>query len=345
LHFIYNNLKTSSKIFFAYIICGLYTILPFIKLSNPMIIILCFTFTTAMAFNSLYLYNKRAYSCVATRSVKQIYTLFFLCCLTMMLTSVVYSIFYPGYYNSGYLLLDLCAMLTLFSGLAFINPSREKDIEKGLFFIGGISCFVGLYALFQTDFNIAANVYSRINVFYIQYGLWKTMECWPFLIIFILFRYQSMKFRKSRAIIAFICSLEYFVLSLVFLKRVVFFDIIVLLLVIILANRLSFIRVFRITFFITAGVMVPYLLVSYYFHYDLLKSVLDTLARFDNVTISNFDRFVEFKNLFQQFDLSFLLFGRGFASIHDGPGFGNLHLGLLNYIFKGGFLLFGIMHY
>lgn len=335
--------RIKIRYFIAYTVAGLYTIATFIKVSPVMGLTPCFIFAVVIGIKSLCSFRKPWMMGVLTRSVKQTYLLLLICCLSMMFTSVCYMLWDPEHYQFGIVVMDICAMMTLLSGMAMAIPHQENSMEKVLFMIGGLSCLVGLYALTQCNFDAAVIAKRRVNILNIQYGLWKTMECWPFLILFLTLRNKTMEHRRRKIYITVFCTLEYVVLSQVFLKRVVFFDMACLLLVILLANRLSLMKLWKPILLAVVIACFAYFFITSSLHYDLVTIIKNTMNRFDGTTVAEFDRLVEFKDLFQQFDPTFLIWGRGFGSVQDGPGGGNLHLGLLNYIFKGGLLLAGVM--
>jgi hypothetical protein len=82
-----------------------------------------------------------------------------------------------------------------------------------------------------------------------------------------------------------------------------------------------------------------------YFTGDLVLSLFDaTYNRIESTSedISGFDRFIESENYLKDVTAFQLVFGTGFASTHQGLGKEAyaLHVGWINFIFKGGIIFF-----
>lgn len=327
----------------AYFISALYTLALFLNLSPAIVLVgltfFCF-YTVFISEKQLTKKNRYIRSCSELVKFRNSIVI---CSLIMIMSGVIYRIKMPGSYNVGAFVIDICAIMTLLSGLAFCDLDNEEIIEVSLFLLTFFACIIGVWALIKSNFRIISVSDRGNNVGQIQYSLWKLMEFWPFALIFLFFRYKEMSHRKKKLICAIICTIEYFVLSQLFMKRVIFFDAAVLAFVLMLVYREKKVKIIRIIVSCGIGILIIYFFIKVIFNYDLVQIINITLSRFQNQNLKDFDRFVEFINLFNQFGYSFIFTGRGFGSVQSGPGGVNLHIGILNYLFKGGVVFFLIM--
>lgn len=281
---------------------------------------------------------------VVISSCKVKYQLGIWCIVVLMIiTSLIYRSIYSTYGNIGYYIIDILAVITLLCGDAFIIDESIETFENLVFTIGFISCIIGVFALTVSNFQVVVISDRRENTRYIQYYLWKLMEIWPYLIVITVLRWKDNRKNKFKLAITIVLAIEYFILSVLFLKRVVYFDIAVLLLIAILVNTSHRKQLLKTLVYICTILLGVYLMAKYLFSFDIMPYISLTFSRFDNNNISEFDRFKEFTNLFDQFDWEFVITGMGFGSAQNGPGGGHLHLGLLNLIFKGGIPFFLII--
>ena len=132
-----------------------------------------------------------------------------------------------------------------------------------------------------------------------------------------------------------------FALNLLFLKRFILVDSIILLIVILIINSFrNQKKISNLRLIISLSVVI--VIVSL-FNIDMFKSLFE--ATFNRIETSSddlagFDRWVESKNYLKEASFIKLIFGNGFTSAHYGLGKESfaLHIGWINFIFKGGFI-------
>lgn len=276
-----------------------------------------------------------------SRSVYSFRTGILICFILMFFSSLFNLLIGTDGYELGYVIIDCLAIMILYIGPCYVDESIEENFERWIFFLGGIACIIGFYAMVLSNFRIS-NINERAtNTLQLQYYLWKLMECWPFLLINLILRFDKAKRYPIRMVITAVLFLEYVILSLLFMKRMVFFDMLVVVVVSVLSYRANFIKLMRRALLPTLIVFVLFLIGKRVFSFDVNNILQLTLNRFDNdETITEFDRLTEFYDLFDQFGYRFLIAGMGIGSSHSRAGGVNLHMGLLNFIFKGGLPLF-----
>lgn len=254
----------------------------------------------------------------------------------MLLDSAINMYSIPNRYDVTYVFLDLGTMVLSLSGLTLHN-SPPGTLKRYLLFLGIVGVVCGLISLSLSDFSAGAIINRDMNTWKPQYVLWFTLFPWPFLLIYkIVYRKELGPLMST---IAVLCTFLYFALGMLFQKRIILLEILFMGCIYIILNRDHLTRVAKaISMALVVCIIMASILASV-LHFDIIQSIEGTIARTKGESFKGFDRFVEFKDLFSQFSGSFLLVGTGLGSNQTGPGRGNVHIGWLNFIFKGGFVL------
>ncbi|WP_459930739.1 hypothetical protein [Desulfosporosinus burensis] len=255
----------------------------------------------------------------------------------MFLMTLIYSAFNIGNYSISTLIQDMISMAVFSSGFLLTTKKNSNDqyIIKFLKFIGIIAIISGLIAISYANFSLGRDD----NIWKPQYIWWGLLYPWSYLL---LYKFIMQKTSAFWNVLAYGSMVMYCVLGLLFGKRVVIFELAIVLLIIIIATkRRSYILKMFKTGAVTMGLIFLGVFASHYiFDLNLINLFEDTWLRLSSDSIQEFDRFEEFKNIFRQYPYSIIITGAGLGSFHDGPGGINLHIGWLNFIFKGGILFF-----
>ena len=219
--------------------------------------------------------------------------------------------------------------------LVFTKKSVDFVLSKYIKFISIIAIIAGVIAIYYADFST-----GRIsNVWQPQYILWRLLFPWSYLI---LYKFTIKNSNRILSIVAYTTSALYFILGFLFGKRILLYEAIVIIILILLINKQKgIIKKFIKPIISVMGLLIVTLIISnYVIDIDLSTLFRSTITRYDNLSIGNFDRIEEFKNIFLEYPYSILLTGAGLGSYFHGPGVVSLHIGWLNFMFKGGILLF-----
>lgn len=196
----------------------------------------------------------------------------------------------------------------------------------------GIIAFVYIMAVSNIDLATALKRgYTWTEIFFYAPIFWAVIP-----VVILSFLYEKY---LTLVLIYWGCAI---VLNLLFLKRAILVDSLLLMLAILFINYhkekklVSGVKLFFIATIIIGG--------SLYFFSNAIISLFDaTNQRMESTSedLSTFDRFIESKNYFGQATFSEVLVGAGFSGQHDGLGKTSnaLHVGWSNFLFKGGFLL------
>lgn len=244
--------------------------------------------------------------------------------------------------NSSILIVDIISMLLFISGVIFAPPSRHKYIKGIYVFFGIFGVIGGTIGIFLGDFSATSVALRDLNTWSPAYYLWFSLFPWSALIIYSLL--SSKKTNTFRFVfLAYSNAILYFTLGVLFFKRVVLIEILLILFIFIIKNRGMY-NFFRTIIFITAalGIIMAFMIL---FKIELTVFVSNTISRITNQSISSFDRLLEYKNATSSFTIYEYLFGKGYGSYHYGLGWahGNLHIGWLNFIFKKGGIAFFLL--
>lgn len=257
----------------------------------------------------------------------------------MFLMTLVYSLFNVGDYTISTVIQDIMSMIMLNSGavLTVKMNYNDENIIKYLKFIGVIAIVSGLISFSYADFSLGRDA----NVWQPQYIWWGLLFPWSYLL---LYRVIMKKNNVFWNVMAFGSTVMYIVLGLLFGKRVVLFDLAIILFIIVIATKKrSFMTKIIKTGMITLCILLLGVFASQYiFDFKLIDLFNSTWIRITSDSIQEFDRLNEFKNVLVEYPYSIIITGAGLGSYHSGPGGINLHIGWLNFIFKGGILYFAL---
>lgn len=279
----------------------------------------------------LNLFNKSKYSLCKR------YALLLLMLTVWMLLITLFNISFGfGDYSLSRIIQDLISMIILTSG--FILASLKKNelfLKKYLKLITIIALISGLIALYYADFSLGRD----LNVWKPQYIWWGLLFPWSYILI-----YKSIVMNKSKrwAIVSYFLMILYITLGVLFGKRIVFYELLVVISVILIAkqNKNFIWTLLKSTRILVVFSMLLFLSSLFFSDINLISNIQQTLDRFTDLSVSNFDRFDEFANVFNEYPITFIFTGTGLGSQHTGPGGINMHIGWLNYIFKGGLMYF-----
>lgn len=196
----------------------------------------------------------------------------------------------------------------------------------------GILGFIYAIAIGEIDIAVALKRgYTWTEIFFYSPLFWAVIPT-----VILAFLYEK---NIILSLAYWLCAI---VLNLLFLKRFIIVDSILLLGAILFINyhkEKKVLSAFKLIFIISILVGA-----SLYFYSDTILGLLDaTNERIVNSTddVSSFDRFVETKSHFSSISTLEIILGSGFSGQHFGLGkeANALHVGWTNFLFKGGVLL------
>ncbi|MDA8769638.1 hypothetical protein N9M75_02150 [Schleiferiaceae bacterium] len=212
---------------------------------------------------------------------------------------------------------------------SFIGVSFLFDVFK-LVALVGIVGFVYIMGTESIDLESAIRRgYTWTEMFYYASLYWAVI---PAVILSFLY--------ERKILIVVLYWIFAIILNLIFLKRFILVDSILLLLVVLFINfnkDKKLISGFKLYF-----IMASLVGLSLYFASEFIVTLFDaTNERMEFTTddVSGFDRFVEYRNYFEkEATIIDFFIGKGFSSFHKGLGKQaySLHTGWANFIFKGG---------
>lgn len=239
-----------------------------------------------------------------------------------------------GTYSLSTIVQDIISMIFLCGGFLLTDKrmSNDKVLINYLKIIGIIGLGSGIIAIFMADFSNGRTG----NGWKPQYILWGFLFPWSYLLLYkLIVKSKNTLF----TLITYGNTILYIILGLLFGKRMVIFEAMIILFLIVLTKKIRFMKkdFIRVINTIVLSVCLIFLgqqLLGFSFT-TLLSS---TLTRFNGLSLSNFDRFDEFFNVLKYYPVSTLITGSGLGSFQNGPGGINLHIGWLNYVYKGGII-------
>lgn len=243
-------------------------------------------------------------------------------------------------YQLNYFVIDLYSILLYMSGIVFAPTERHKYLKNYYLFLGIIGVVLGTIGLFTTNYTLNGVVDRNINTWTMSYYLWFSLYTWPILLTLNLLS-KNKSWRISEKFIVYSTVILYFILGLLFLKRVIVIEAALIFAIIIFKTK-GHKYLFKICGFVLIMILSVYFL-SYFTTINTSHLISLVMDRFEGQNISEFNRFVEFKNGICDFNFLNYFLGRGYGSIHFGlweQGHGNMHIAWLNYIFKGGLVFF-----
>lgn len=266
-------------------------------------------------------------------------TLLFFIGIFMFFMMLIYSIFNVGNYSVNTVVQDLMALVVLGSGFIFAKNLKhsKKFLIKYLKILGVMAIVSGIISFSYADFSGSRDD----NVWQPQYIWWGLLFPWSYLML-----YKFIIGDKSIfwTVVSYGSTIMYIVLGLLFEKRIVLFELVVILILILIATQKKtfLIKIFKKGIFSLIIIFLIVIASQKFLNFNFLDLFSDTWLRFTNDSIQEFDRLNEFTNIFEEYPYSIIITGAGLGSYHHGPGGINLHIGWLNYIFKGGILFFAL---
>lgn len=330
----------SNKLFFSFqtIVCCLYTMSRMFP-QYYLFLYFCIFLSILILFFKYIKYRKNI-NLIGTKKYilsLELLLIYLSCC------GLINTLLYDSY-NRIQFIVDFFILLFFLSNAYYISGvvEKEKMIFYAIRFGGILGLLFGMISIINADFTygIARGVNTGSTI---QYTSWYQLFAWPYYLFLIAF-YKD-KCKKIDYILAFSVTFLYLLLGLVFQKRVIFIEIVLLIIIILIFKKILKISTW---INITIGILIFMIIIftiNKYFDLNIKGMIDNIIYRYDEVLSGDqdYDRMVEFKNLFQQYDIVTLILGTGFGSTQIGPGGGNIHIGWLNYFFKGGILLF-ILH-
>ena len=273
-----------------------------------------------------------------------IFFIFWICLTVLMIIiGLLTETIYQGSYSK-----DLGTFILFAGGIIFSNKLGLKFLIKILIFCAILAIIVGIYSLFFIDFNLIS-VYERsLNTWELPYFCWRLLELWPILL------FAAVFYKKKYSFISITVSILYIILGLSFLKRNIFFQMIVfsaIVMIGIFRKKIFYIEkikntcifIIKIILFLTILLIIINLFLPNV--YQKINNLINlTIERIQDQDFSNFNRFNEIKGMFKDFDIFQIIFGKGIGKTQNYLGFPipiyHIHIGWGNLIFKGGILLF-----
>ncbi|HAS92694.1 MAG TPA: hypothetical protein DCS12_10860 [Clostridiales bacterium] len=265
-----------------------------------------------------------------------------------MLFSIICMVFISLYnsgigksnYHSYTTIVDIVSMAMYTSGIIFTAKNSRMYTYKILLVLGAIGVVNGTLAIFSGDFT----AFDRSNTWTNSYILWFSLFPWLALLVFSLFKLKQLSLLEK--VITYFSTLLYLVLGMLFLKRIVLFEL--LLIVFVTGFAQGYGRFFKRGFIILIFSTIFLYIGDSLLDLNIMKYFELTINRFNEFdTVGGFNRVEEFTVGLSGFGLLDYLFGVGFGGLHFGFGDprGNMHIAWANYLFKGGAVLMLIQFY
>ena len=261
----------------------------------------------------------------------------YICALLMVISALLHLLFSFRGYGWANGITDIVAMAVYLYATTLVGSDFDQKFSKHLLAITVCAGLVGLYAVVTSNLYAVHSLSDRSKVVHIlQYYLWYILEFWPLPLCYIITNWEEAPHRKLFLCASVVCAFEYIMLSLLFLKRLIFIQILILAFIILLALWRQIAKVMK-TVLVAVILVIAAMYFLRYIGFDVHTLTDLIFRRYASDSLESFDRWVEFTNLFKDVGSQFMIIGMGFGSSQRGPGNVNLHLGILNFLFKGGF--------
>ncbi len=246
----------------------------------------------------------------------------------------------------GHRLQDIGTLILFAAGIIFFNKSRWEFLIKIFIFCAILSIIAGIYSLFFVNFSILLISERGLNTWQLPYYVWRLLYLWPILL------FAAVFYRKKYSFIAITVFILNIILALSFLKRNIFFQMIMFSAIVMIGHfskKLFFIEKIKnsCTFIIKIILFLAILLIIINLflptEYQKINNLVDlTTKRIYTQDFFNFSRFNEIKGLFKDFNNFQIIFGKGIGQSqnYNIGRHGGIHIGWGNLIFKGGMILF-----
>ena len=241
---------------------------------------------------------------------------------------------------------DIGTLILFAAGIIFFNKSRWEFLIKIFIFCAILSIIAGIYSLFFVNFNLLLLSERGLNIRQLPYFIWRLLYLWPILL------FTAVFYRKKYSFIAITVFILYIILGLSFLKRNIFFQMIIFFAIVIIghiSNKLFFVEKIKnsCAFIIKLILFLAVLLIIINLFLPTMYQKINNLAdltkeRIYTQDFSNFSRFNEIKGLFKDFNNFQIIFGKGIGKSQNYTivSYRGIHIGWGNLIFKGGMILF-----
>lgn len=310
---------------------------PLNDIRNPVDLILFLIIAMAL---SMWAFREKGIDKINKRCF--IFFIFWFCLTVLMiiiglLTKTVYRGSYPQ---------DLGTFILFAGGIVFSNKLGLKFLIKILIFCAILSIIGGIFSLFFIDFNLTSAYERSLNTWELPYFYWRLLYSWPILLFAVVF------YKKKYSFIAIAVFILYIILGLSFLKRNIFFQMIVfsaIVMIGIFSKKIFYIeKVKNIFIFIIKIILlltILLIIINLFLPnvYQKINNLINlTIGRIQVQDFLNLSRFIELKKMFKEFNTFQIIFGKGIGKAQNYLSFQNyhIHIGWGNLIFKGGMFLF-----
>ncbi len=233
---------------------------------------------------------------------------------------------------------DIRYVMYFIIGSVFANKRYMPVFHEFMRYIGFSSIIATFFGLFFFNFDIQ-NINDRTGTWNFSYYCW-----WFSSACFSYWGYYAIIMKKEK-ILGYSVLLSYFILGVLFLKRSVLINMIVLLLIaIFFSNKNSFKFLGRIIIIMAIILFITFI-VNNILHLQTIDAIFNLLYdRFNTIDdLSGIDRVEEWKEYFAEASFFQLIFGNGighypFVKVFEWHIINALHIGIYNIIFKGGIL-------
>lgn len=316
-------------------------------------------FITIMSFSYIIEFYTQSYSRMATIMLRtiQLFPLVFPIILILDSYRKRYNFFSIYVLFTFFTLLSYTAVQIVFHGVEnlgntgiyfsiitalLIRKLSIDDLRKALLIVAllGILGFFYVFSILNIDIQVALRRgYTWTESFYYASLYWAVI---PMVILAFLTRGKTVLISLAY----WLCAI---IINLFFLKRFIIVDSLLLIVILIIIQTTTEKGLKKIRLVLRYGTLVLLLvLTSLLLLGDIILPLFDAVVlRISNTReeISSFDRFVESVNYLREASLFDIAIGKGFLGVHYGLGKRAyaLHVGWVNFVFKGGLLLLSVV--
>lgn len=269
---------------------------------------------------------------ILIQTVRLKYTIFRSVFIFYYLFLAIISLFYMEG-DFGQILAGFLIYLAIVNGFYF-SKFRIEYLGKVFKYIAILGIIVLPYVLSLERIDVDSALkrdYTWTEMFFFAPIYWAVIPC---VILAVLL--------EKNILVSFIYWVGAVVINLLFLKRFIIVDSLMLIIIIFIINSQKTKKVFsNVKFAALAFVLLAAVL---YLKSDLITTLFQaTTERIETGSedVSAFDRWIETSNYLEEANVIQLIFGNGFSGIHMGLGSPHyaLHIGWSNFVFKGGIIL------
>lgn len=321
--------KFSFRCFFIFILWSLISETYSATLLTPIVSIALTTMTLAIALIGLTAYCSDYKLAKISRN-----------CIFLFLYLLIIGFLQGFSLTWGVIDIDFRYSLLFIIGAVFASSPVGMQYFHAVMKVLGIFSiafgFLGIVSFFQEGYELA----SRVGTWTQSYFYW-----WASCSTFAYWGYYALFCKKDR-LIGYSVVLLYFILGMLFLKRIALVNILVMLLIYVINNKNNRIRN---SILLAAGI-IGILFTLYSYAPTIFDNVWDALmGRFEkDQEINAFDRAEEANGYFENATIFQIVFGNGIghhvpSPLWQGETILSLHMGWINFLFKGGIVYFLFM--